>query len=179
MATAAATAAAIATLRSFLFSRSARAVSRSAAAFALSACSARIRSLRWSRAVVTNGASTCTFEWEEGKQSTGIELGITQDGEKVQATLGGVTGALFTLVFGSALFDGTVQGSALELTNYGERTAQQGNCSFTYNAVVEAEQMGDSIEGTLDYTAKTNGNPDCAQVECSAQQRFSGSRPPR
>jgi len=128
---------------------------------------------------VTNGASTCTFEWEEGKQSTGIELGISQDGEKVQATLGGVTGALFSLLFGSALFDGTVQGSALELTNYGERTAQQGNCSFTYNAVVEAEQRGDSIEGTLDYTAKTNGNPDCAQVECSAQQRFSGSRPPR
>jgi hypothetical protein len=32
---------------------------------------------------------------------------------------------------------------------------------------------------TLTYATKTNENPDCAAVECSAVQRFSGSRPPR
>src|SRR5690349_923754 len=71
---------------------------------------------------VTNGESSCTFDWEEGKQSTGIELSITQEGKNLQATLGGVTGALFMLLFGSADFDGTVQSNLLELTNYGERT---------------------------------------------------------
>jgi hypothetical protein len=128
---------------------------------------------------VTNGSSSCSFEWEEGKQSTGIDLVITQDGQSAHATLGGATGAVFALLFGTADFDGTVTGSSLELTNFGERTAQQGNCSYTYNSTVKATQTGDSIEGTLTYSTKTNGNPDCSAVECSASQRFSGSRPPK
>lgn len=128
---------------------------------------------------ITNDASSCTFDWEEGKESTGIQLAITQDGHNLQATLGGATGALFSLLFGSADFEGTVSGSSIELTNYGERTAQQGNCSYTYNSIAKATQTGDTIEGTLTYTTKTNGNPDCAAVECSALQRFSGSRPPK
>ncbi|HWA73000.1 MAG TPA: hypothetical protein VG937_11715 [Polyangiaceae bacterium] len=128
---------------------------------------------------VTNGASSCTFDWEEGKESTGIDLTITQDGENLHATLGGVTGALFSLLFGSAEFDGMLHGKSLDLTNYGQRTSQQGNCSFTYNSIVSATQMGDAVEGTITYTTKTNGNPDCAAVECSAVQRFSGSRPPK
>jgi hypothetical protein len=128
---------------------------------------------------ITNDASSCSFDWEEGKVSTGIGLTITQDGKTVQATLDGVTGALFALLFGTAVFDGTVNGNALELTNYGERTAQQGNCSYTYNSIVKATQTGDAIQGTITYTTKTNGNPDCSAVECSASQRFSGSRPPK
>jgi hypothetical protein len=128
---------------------------------------------------VTNGASSCSFDWQEGQVSTGIELAITQDAANLHAALGGVTGALFTLLFGSPDFDGTVSGSQLELTNYGQRTSQQGNCSFTYNSVVDAKLTGDSIEGTLTYVSKTNGNPDCAAVECSASQRFAGSRPPK
>jgi hypothetical protein len=128
---------------------------------------------------VTNGASSCSFDWEEGKESTGIDLTIMQDGQNLHATLGGATGALFSLLFGSPDFDGVLQGKSLELTNYGQRTSQQGNCSFTYNSIVDATQMGDAIEGTLTYATKTNGNPDCAAVECSAVQRFSGSRPPK
>lgn len=128
---------------------------------------------------VTNGPSSCSFEWEEGKESTGIEFAITQEGDNLHATLGGVASALFTLLFGSADFDGTVQGNKLELINYGERTAQQGNCSFTYNSTVTATQTGDTIMGTLTYATKTNENPDCAAVECAASQRFSGNRPPK
>lgn len=65
------------------------------------------------------------------------------------------------------------------MTNYGERTAQEGNCSYTYNSTVEAKQTGDTIAGTITYSTKTNGNPDCKAVECSATQKFNGARPPK
>jgi hypothetical protein len=83
------------------------------------------------------------------------------------------------LWLGSADFDGTIKGRVLTLTNYGQTPQQQGNCSFTYNATVKGNQTGDTLEGTITYSTKTNGNPDCAAVECSATQRFSGSRPPQ
>ncbi len=129
---------------------------------------------------ITNGASTCNFDnWVAGKETSGIGLVITQDGQNIQGTLDGVTGALFTLLFGSADFDGTIKGSQLDLTNYGSRAAQEGNCSYTYNSTVSATQSKDTIEGTITYATKTNGNPDCAAVECSATQRFNGTRPPQ
>ena len=44
---------------------------------------------------------------------------------------------------------------------------------------MSATQSKDTIEGTITYATKTNGNPDCAAVECSASQRFNGTRPPQ
>ena len=129
---------------------------------------------------LTNDASSCPFDnWEEGKETSGIGLAITQDGQNIQGTVDGVAAIFFTLWLGSADFDGTIKGRSLTLTNFGENPSQQGNCSFTYNAVVKAAQNADTIEGTITYSPQTNGNPDCAAVECSASQRFSGSRPPK
>ncbi len=128
---------------------------------------------------ITNGASSCSFDnWEEGKQASNIGLVITQDGQKLHGTIDGLTGALFTLLFGSAEFDGTVSGSSLSLTNFGQNATQSGNCSYTYNSTVKATQTGDTIAGTITYATKTNGNPDCAAIECSASQKFNGARPP-
>jgi len=129
---------------------------------------------------ITNGASSCDFQdWEEGKETTGIEMVITQSDRNLHGVLGGVTGAFFALAFGSAEFDGSIQGDSLSMTNYGTRASMSGNCSFTYNATVDGKQIGDSIAGTITYATKTLGNPDCAAVECSASQRFSGVRPPK
>jgi hypothetical protein len=129
---------------------------------------------------ITNGASSCKFDnWVEGKETSGIGFVITEDGQNITGTLDGVTGALFTLLFGSADFAGTINGSTLNLTNYGSRAAQEGNCSYTYNSTVNATRSKDTIEGTITYSTKTNGNPDCAAVECSATQRFNGTRPPQ
>jgi hypothetical protein len=129
---------------------------------------------------LTNGASTCAFDnWEEGKETSGLGLAITQDGQQVRGTLDGVAAFFFDFWFGSADFDGTIKGRAITLANYGENPSQQGNCSFTYNATVRANQNADTIEGTITYSPQTNDNPDCAAVECSASQRFSGSRPPK
>jgi hypothetical protein len=127
---------------------------------------------------VTNGASSCSFDWEEGKQTTNIGLTITQDAQKIHGTIDGLTGAVFTLLLGSADFDGTIKGNVLTLTDYGQRTTQEGNCCYTYNATVKATQTGDTISGTITYATKTNGNPDCAAIECSATQKFNGTRPP-
>jgi len=129
---------------------------------------------------LTNDASTCAFDnWKEGPQLGTIGFAITQDGKKIQGTLDGGPAFFFDFWLGSHDFDGTIQGRALTLTNYGENPKQQGNCSFTYNATVKANQNADTIEGTITYSPQTNGNPDCAAVECSASQRFSGSRPPK
>ena len=128
---------------------------------------------------ITNGASSCAFDWEEGKEATNIGLIITQEGSTVHGTLDGLTGAWFKVLFGSADFDGTIKGSSLTLTNYGENTTIEGNCSYTYNSTVEAKQTGDTIAGTITYSPKTNGNPDCKAIECSATQKFNGARPPK
>jgi hypothetical protein len=129
---------------------------------------------------ITNGANTCPFDnWMEGKETAGIGLTITQDGTKIHGTLDGITGTFFALAFGSADFDGTVSGDSLTLTNYGSRNQSMGNCSYTYNATVDGTLNVDSISGTITYSTATNNNPDCASVQCSASQRFSGSRPPK
>lgn len=129
---------------------------------------------------ITNGASDCDFkDWVEGKETSGIDLVITQDDRHIHGTLGGVTGAFFTLAFGSAEFDGTISGDELSMTNYGSRSNMSGNCSYTYNSTVAGKQNGDAIAGTITYQTKTNGNPDCSAVECSATQEFSGARPPK
>jgi hypothetical protein len=129
---------------------------------------------------ITNEDSTCPFDnWVVGKETTGVGLTITQDGQKIHGTLDGITGAFFALAFGSANFDGTIKGKSLTLNNYGNRSQSMGNCSYTYNATVEGTQTGDNISGTITYSAATNDNPDCAAVECSASQNFNGSRPPK
>ena len=129
---------------------------------------------------ITNEGNTCPFDnWEVGKETPGVGLTITQDGQTIHGQLDGLVGAFFALAFGSAEFDGTIKGSSLTLNNYGTRPQTMGNCSFTYNSTVRGSLTGDSIAGTITYSAATNNNPDCAAVECSASQKFSGSRPPK
>jgi hypothetical protein len=130
---------------------------------------------------LTNDASTCPFpNWMEGKTASGVGLTITQDGAKIHGTIDDpATALVFTLAFGSTNFDGTVSGKDLTLVNYGSRNQSMGNCTFTYNATAEGTLNVDSISGTITYAPATNDNPDCAAVQCSATQRFSGSRPPK
>lgn len=128
---------------------------------------------------LTNRASSCAFDnWVEDESSSGIPLTVTQNGSELDGTVGGGAGLLLALWLGSAEFEGTAKGSTLTMTNYGTTQAREGNCSFTYNAVVRGTLKDNSISGTITYSPATNDNPDCANVECSAVQEFSGSRPP-
>ena len=102
-----------------------------------------------------------------------------KDAKPVHGTIDGLAGGFFVLALGSANFSGSIHGNTLTLTNYGTNSAKQGNCTYTYNATVNGTQAMDSISGTITYSPQTNGNPDCSAVECSATQKFSGSRPPK
>ena len=126
----------------------------------------------------TNGASSCSAEWEEGATASNIPLVITQDGNQVTGTLGGLAAVYYTLVIGTPEFKGTVSGNHLQLVAYGTRSQTQGNCTFTYNATLDAQVSGAILQGTIKYAPATNNNPDCADVSCQAVQNFNGSRPP-
>lgn len=129
---------------------------------------------------VTNRDNGCNFaNWTEGDQATGIGVQIAQDGSDVNATITGATGAYLSLVLGSNVFTGDVDGDDLTLTLFGTRSATSGNCTFTYNAELSGDVNGDTMTGRIDYTAKGNGNPDCAPIDgCVTFQEFNGTRPP-
>jgi hypothetical protein len=129
---------------------------------------------------LTNRESTCDFpDWVEGESASGISLNIMQNGSELSGTVDGLAGVALALRLGSSEFEGSAKGSTLTLTNYGSIPARQGNCSFTYNATVRGTLRDNAISGTITYTPATNDNPDCASVECSAVQEFSGARPPK
>ena len=139
---------------------------------------------------VTNGQNGCGFQnWNQGDQSSGIPLSITEaevtDPEtgntatQVTATVGGVTGALVQAILGSNVFTGGAHASRLSLTLFGTRSYTQGGCTYTVNADVNATLSGDVLGGTIDYQTSTNGSPDCGSLEgCTSEQAFNGTRPP-
>jgi hypothetical protein len=129
---------------------------------------------------VTSRQNGCELDnWMEGDTASGITATITQSGSAVTATLDGLVGAYYNAVFGSASFTGTVDGDDLELQIIGTRSATEGNCTYTFNAILNATIDGDTLTGTIDYQAATNDQPDCAALEgCTSTQDFNGTRPP-
>ena len=129
---------------------------------------------------VTNGANGCSFDnYVEGDTAQGIPVTITQSGETATAVVEGITALGLTLLFGSNQFEGEVSGSSLYLQVFGSNSFSEGNCTFTYNGVIDAELSGDVLTGELRYQAATVDNPDCASIEgCVTVQRFNGTRPP-
>lgn len=127
---------------------------------------------------ITNAASSCSFDWTEGEMTAGIPFTITQDGLNVTGEVGGVAGVFFSLWLGTTTFTGTVSGNDLSMVAHGVNPQVSGNCTYTFDATVAGRSTGDSLDGTITYSPRTNGNPDCAAVQCAAEQRFAGSRPP-
>jgi hypothetical protein len=129
---------------------------------------------------VTNGANGCNLvNWTVGESAAGIPVTITQDGGAATATVEGVTGALLVAGLGSRIFAGEVSGSSLDLALIGTNSQTSGNCTYTYNALLDGSIDGDVIEGTITYTAATNDQSDCAALEgCETVQDFNGTRPP-
>lgn len=128
---------------------------------------------------VTNRDNGCAFaNWEVGNQASNIPVAITQEGSNVTATITGAVGGYVAFLLGSATFTGGVDGDALTLELFG-RAQTQGNCSFSYNAVLIGDVDGDTMTGRIEYRGVTNNNPDCAAIEgCVSFQEFNGTRPP-
>ena len=130
---------------------------------------------------VTNKDNGCNLmSWTSGNSASGIGVSISQNGSMADATVQGATGTYLDLVLGSHDFTGNVDGDHLALTLYGTRQSTSGNCSWTFNANLDADLSGDVLTGTIDYVEKTNGNPDCTadQSTCKSEQDFNGTRPP-
>ncbi len=130
---------------------------------------------------VTNGANGCGYmNWMENAVSTGVPLTVVQAGAAVTAEITGITGGLVMLATGSRTFTGTVDAAgAFSMVLIGTRAEMQNACTYTRKVFATGSVVGDTIQGTLDYTTATNGSPDCGSLEnCHTIQRFSGSRPP-
>jgi hypothetical protein len=129
---------------------------------------------------LTNKDNGCNFaNWTVGQMTTGVPVTITQSGSDVTATITGAAGAFVTLVFGSAVFTGKVDGATLDLTLYGTRSVTMGNCTYTVNGELKGSIVGDVLDGTIDYKSATNGSPDCGAIQdCQSEQAFNGTRPP-
>lgn len=130
---------------------------------------------------VTNRENGCGFDnWTEGETATGIPLTITQSDSEITGEVGGGAGVFLGLVLGSNIFEGSVSGDELDMTLFGSTSASDGNCTFTVNAVFAGELDGDVLTGEIRYTAATNDNPDCVDIEgCASRQELNGTRPPQ
>lgn len=129
---------------------------------------------------VTNGDNGCSLEnWTVGDTASSIPFVITQTDDMATGEVQGLVGGYLTLVLGSMRFTGEVRGDQFEATLYGTRSGTRGMCAFTTNVHLFATLDGDYLEGTLTYSAETNGAPDCAELEtCENIQSFNGTRPP-
>ena len=130
---------------------------------------------------VTNRENGCNFDpWTAGANATNITAVINQEGENAGAEITGVTGAYLDLILGSHVFNGKVDGDALDLTILGTRSGTTGNCTFTLDARLRATLDGDVLTGRIDYSKHGNGNPDCAPINgCVTYQDMNGTRPPQ
>lgn len=129
---------------------------------------------------VTNGDNGCALDnWTEGESAQNIAVTITQDGDSASAEVGGITGGVLDLWLGGRVFTGTVDGNDLNLTLTGDNSLSEGNCAYTFDAVLDGSIAGDVITGEIRYEAQTNGGTDCgALTGCATVQAFNGTRPP-
>lgn len=129
---------------------------------------------------LTNRENACNFSnWTVGAMTSGVSVVITQNGSTAIAEVQGLAGGYLDIAIGSSTFSGTVDGNSLDMTIQGTRSNTMGNCTFTYDATLTANLIGDALNGSIAYTAAHNNHSDCAAVECVSTQDFSGSRPPR
>jgi hypothetical protein len=130
---------------------------------------------------VTNGPNDCEFaDWEAGAQTSGLEVTLTQNESNVTAVVAGLVGTYFVWITGTNALTGTVVGSDLALEATGTVVHAFEACEMRMSAELEGTANGDAIQGTLRYKPVTNGHADCGALnECTNEQKFSGSRPPK
>lgn len=128
----------------------------------------------------TNGENGCAIAgWNVGDQATNIPVTIRQEGSAVTAEVGGPAAIGLGLLVGSSVFEGTVDGSRLELEILGTNNFRTGDCNYTYDARLTATLTGDALVGGIDYVANAADHPSCASIaSCVTSQDFNGTRPP-
>ncbi len=128
---------------------------------------------------VTNRANGCEFgNWTVDASSNGT-VTVTQNNTDVTAAVTGLGAIALEAAIGGHVFTGKISGTTLDLNLLGTRSNNTGNCTYTFNAEIHAVLDGDVLTGQIDYSAATNGNPDCTGIsDCRSFQDFNGTRPP-
>ncbi|HMG24915.1 MAG TPA: hypothetical protein VK607_26445 [Kofleriaceae bacterium] len=148
------------------------------AAAALSACGSDDVVAAGDYAVtVTNRDNGCNLpSWTFGA-STAATVTLTQSQNDVTAVVTGLAAIALDLGLGGHSYTGKIHGDSLDLRLFGTRSATSGNCTYTLNSEIRAVLSGDTLDGQIDYTSATNGNPDCAGIEsCDSFQELTGTR---
>lgn len=133
---------------------------------------------------ITNRDNGCSLTpWTVGDSASGIVVTITQDANKksvATATVNNLAGLFLRAAVGDNKFTGEVDGDHLDLKLLGTVSHSMGNCTYTYNAAIDGDLNGDALTGKINYTAATNGGPDCGTLTgCKSLQDFNGTRPPQ
>jgi hypothetical protein len=118
--------------------------------------------------------------WNPGDTFNDVDLVVSQNGDAIIGDITGGGGDIYLgiLLGGDDVFRGDIDGNDVDLTREGTRPETMGNCTYTYNARLEMTITGDAFSGRLTFVRATNGNSDCAALECSSYQDLSGNRPP-
>jgi hypothetical protein len=129
---------------------------------------------------LTNHDNGCNLNnWTVGNTASGIPVTITQAGADATADVGGLAQVALDGGLGGHVFTGPVNGDDIDLTLFGTRSFNQGNCTYTYNGEIIGTLSGNTLDGEIHYSAATNSNPDCSSLQgCVSIQAFSGVRPP-
>jgi hypothetical protein len=129
--------------------------------------------------MVTNRDNGCNFgNWNVGDSST-ASVTLTQSSNNVTATVTGLSALVLDASLGGHVYSGKISGNTLDVTLFGTRSNTTGSCIYTFNSEIHAEVQGDILMGQIDYSAATNGSPDCTAItNCRSFQDFSGLRPP-
>ena len=130
-------------------------------------------------AAITNRADGCGIGWNIGAQETDVNVTAAQSGSDVTVIVNGVPGVLLGLQTGTNTFKGEVDGDDLNVSITGTAPKSSGNCSYTINAKLKASLDGDTLTGSVEYRAATNGGSDCgSRTNCVSTQEFNAIRPP-
>ncbi len=131
----------------------------------------------------TNGMNGCGVGFfTPGDTASGVSFVVTQMNGAVSGTVEGIAALQPQALLGSGgnVFTGTVSGNHVEMVRHGTNTMSSNGCAYTFDGRIEGTLIGDSLQGSLTYTANTNSSPSCAALmNCQTVLQFSGSRPPQ
>jgi hypothetical protein len=130
---------------------------------------------------VTNEGNSCPGVWVTG-QTNDAQATVAQTAGDVSIQVKGGVGVLLQLGFGTNSFSGSLSGTHIDAHIIGSTQATAGTCQYTFNGGLTADLSGDTLNGTITYTPKTNNDADCSTMNiagCSRVQNFSLNRPPK
>lgn len=129
---------------------------------------------------ITDTKNDCNYQnWTIGQSAQNIEFDVTQNGSSASGQVKGPAN-FYVNALGIGALNGTVNGNSATLSATGTTSVKSGSCAFFVKMTASFTLSGNAINGTIDYTNATNGDPSCGNLNtCVSEQTLAGSRPPK